>query len=359
MQERCSALKTLFVVDTPSSALHTSAYEWSKVIEGEILSATNYYSLKHLLRDISSKKPELVIFSWRQLLDLVFLSPSNLELFKTLTADSQILALIADHSAEDSSRFEKDNRLAQVGVGLVPVTNRLFDFYTSRDLHPFGILPDRPDINLIRSVRSECKSKVPNSIIWVGNSKWGKRHGFVDHKGLNLKYRPFLKLAQSSGIQFVSVIIDSASQRKTQQEVLRNLASSEVLIVTSTSEGTGLPILEALGVGTNVLTTDVGVVREFPAVKIVAADAEPREYLDAFVEWRKNRVSSEQCISEFERYMSRIDNSWQLLIEKVRFSPNPQQNQLDLLEVGSKRVINLLFWNLKFLLKWIRFCYDK
>ena len=44
--------------------------------------------------------------------------------------------------------------------------------------------------------------------------------------------------------------------------VLQKICQADVLIHTSNSEGTGLPILEALGLETDVMTTDVGIAGE-------------------------------------------------------------------------------------------------
>jgi hypothetical protein len=57
-------------------------------------------------------------------------------------------------------------------------------------------------------------------------------------------------------------IIDSSRKRLSQFRVLRKIRNSDILIQVSASEGTGLPILEAIGLGTEILSTPVGVFGE-------------------------------------------------------------------------------------------------
>jgi len=347
-------MKIIFIVDTEDSALFTSANQWCKAVGGEVYAATNFRSFQHLLIKLAHERPDLIIFSWRQVLDVAFLSSKNLQLMNLLISQSCLLALVADHSADQPDRLQKDFRLSKANLGLVTVTERLHRFYTNAGLFPIGVLPDRPDYDLIREVRQEISSRPPRSVIWVGNSEWGKRQGFVDHKGLLSKFEPFLDLAQEEGISLESIVIDSATRKVSQREVMRKLAKSELLIFTSAAEGTGLPILEALGVGTNVISTDVGIVREFSTVRILSKDASPEDFLQSFIQWEQAKVSPQDAISDFERYMNLVDNFWEELLLKVEFTKVCTSSSYTLLETGFGRIFRLFFWNLKFLVKWVR-----
>ena len=57
-------------------------------------------------------------------------------------------------------------------------------------------------------------------------------------------------------------IIDSALVKQSYRDVLEEIAKSECLILTSESEGTALPILEAAALGTPVVSFDVGIASE-------------------------------------------------------------------------------------------------
>lgn len=352
-------MKVFFVVDTEKSALHTSASQWCKQLSGNTLVASDFSSFRSLLNNLIVTAPDVVFFSWRQVLDIAFLSSQNIEILEQLVTKTKVLALIADHTSNDPQRMMRDARLLQANVGLVPVSQRLFDLYSNSGMHPLGILPDLPDVDLIREVRGQQIPKEIDSVIWVGNSAWGKRQGYVDHKGLRSKFEPFLGLAVQSNLSLKSVTIDSSLNRVNQGEVLRSLAGSELLIVTSHSEGTGLPILEALGVGTNVLSTDVGITNLLSAVRVLPTDSTPKDYLDSYLKWRNDKITSQECISVFEGYLIYVNQQWDILQKKLRGAPNELQILNELREGGIHRLINLLFWNLKFFLRWVRKKYVK
>jgi hypothetical protein len=347
-------MKIIFIVDSLDSALFTSASQWCQTVGGKVYAATQFRTFKQLLSQLVQLQPDLIFFSWRQVLDLAFLSKSNLELLKVLRSTCRVLALVADHTADASDRLAKDFQLVRAGLGLVTVSERLQDFYTSVGLVTLGVLPDRPNCELIREVRSQNVARRPNSVIWVGNSKWGKYQGYSDHKGLNTKFRPFLDLAKKNGIHVDSVILDSSEGKVSQREVILELASSELLLITSASEGSCLPILEALGVGTNVISTDVGIANLVSTVRVLPANSSPEIILQTFIEWRQSKTSPHEVIIDFENYIDSMDNSWDKLLHKT----NKLEVQFDsihsLLEDGVCRVFKLFHWNVKFYVKWRR-----
>ena len=345
-------MKIIFVVDTADSALSISARQWCSTVNGEVYSTNDFLSFRHLITKLVSQGPNVVIFSWRQVLDNAFVSRKNLALLAELRSRSLIFALVADHSGEIDARFQKDLRLANCGIGIITVTKRLFNIYCALGLVADGVLPDRPNIDLIREVRSMNINRVTDSVIWVGNSQWGSRQGYKDHKGLETKFKPFLSLAAKRGIQIESEVLDSFVERIPQREVFQRLARADLLFVTSDSEGTGLPILEALGVGTNVISTDVGIARDLPTVRLIPVDSSPNDILEAYIDWRKHRMSSENLVSEFENYVIGIKKNWEDLLISAKLLP--QSSNIMILGAGEGRRIELLFWNIKFFVKWMR-----
>jgi glycosyltransferase involved in cell wall biosynthesis len=125
---------------------------------------------------------------------------------------------------------------------------------------PRGLYRDFPDVALIQEFRSMQKSEKPIDVIWVGNSRWGIHHGIEDHKGLHEIVIPLENRFEGS-LKFE--YIDSAKLRIPHRNVLELIQASRILIQTSKSEGTGLPLLEAAGLGTIVLTTKVGISEDF------------------------------------------------------------------------------------------------
>jgi glycosyltransferase involved in cell wall biosynthesis len=57
-------------------------------------------------------------------------------------------------------------------------------------------------------------------------------------------------------------VIDSSIAYLDNHRVLEKIQAADVLIQTSASEGTGLPVIEAAGLGTLVITTRVGIAPE-------------------------------------------------------------------------------------------------
>jgi glycosyltransferase involved in cell wall biosynthesis len=122
------------------------------------------------------------------------------------------------------------------------------------------VLHDLPDTEKIREIRN--RSHKSNGIIWVGNSKWGQRYGYKDLKGFQEIVEPLMRdfLVGDASLKFK--VFDSSKQRVDNKIILSEIANSRVLIQASESEGTGLPILEALGLGIIPVTTNVGVAAE-------------------------------------------------------------------------------------------------
>lgn len=352
-------MKIIFVVDEKDSALDISAMQWGQLVDARIFRSNQFWSLRHLLERLISEQPDLIIFSWRQMLDAVFLSRKNLCLLADLQKHSRLLALVADHSAEEINRWEKDCRLAQNGFGLVVVSRRLFNFYEENGLNPVGILPDRPNAALIRKMRSDPNNPRSRSVIWIGNSNWGKRQGFVDHKGLHSKFQAFLSKAEAIGLQIDAQVIDSSVAKIPQEEVLQKLATAELLMVTSFAEGTCLPILEALGMGTNVISTNVGIAQEFSTVSILPVDASPDDILRAYIDWEKYKFSREECVDDFENYIRVINAAWGKLTAELFAHPGGSVSLDRALEVGFSPLKNHMFWELKFFVKWLRFVHVK
>ena len=188
-------------------------------------------------------------------------SPEDLKLLRNKAA---LAVLIPDHLGE-YVKFQKSELKLLKYVDYYMVTSEfLFEKYTKLPgtPKPTGILHDIPSVNLIRQVRAEVGRRINHQAVWIGNSKWGINQGLIDHKGFSSIIQPLKSLFESHGGCTKFEIIDSASGRKTNIEVLRTIHNSSLLLQPSESYGSGLPILEALGLGVTPITTDVGIARE-------------------------------------------------------------------------------------------------
>jgi len=302
---------TLIVSDVKYSALSIAARSRAKIQSAEIIYAMNYKTPTLLLRDLIAKKPEVILFSWRQAL-IDILNVSTTQKLRVLRTQSMLAVLIPDHLGISTNlQFEEKALLNYVDYYLV-TSDELFDLYSNCPgiPRPARVLHDIPDVDLIRRVRSEVRVKEQSKASWVGNSKWGINQGFNDHKGFYSVIKPLSALFESHDECTKFEIIDSAIVRKSNIDVLRIISTSSVLLQSSVSEGTGLPILEALGLGVTPITTDVGIAREVLGMNsglIVPND--PTVFHSLIHQERMEpSLSKDDAIEIFENYINSISH---------------------------------------------------
>jgi hypothetical protein len=247
----------VIVVDSRNSPLWRAATSHAENRNLEVFCADEYFSPHGLSQAIRNSGCHFVIFSWRGGLDGVLNSCSAR---KGLSSSKiYIFLLIPDLIGLHKISVKELKRIQSVDCLLV-TSKQLFEGYSkSYDCEQVMLLRDYPPFGLITEVKNLNLKRNPNQVIWVGNSEWGQRSGFKDHKGLNRFARPVMEIVskKAPGVEFV--VIDSAITKMPYVDVLREIARSSCLIMTSDSEGTGLPILEAAFLGTPVVSLDVGI----------------------------------------------------------------------------------------------------
>jgi hypothetical protein len=252
--------KYVFVVDTRNSALWRAAIAHSRNGNCAVIAATDYFSPWTLARDIAEESPQFVIFSWRPAFDSIVSASFPKNVIKSTGAI--LLLLVPDHAGLDLNRQEEQLRIL-LSDGLLVTSEILRKEYLKHFLvENIQLLHDLPDFEVIDEINAQKSFTRSNKIIWVGNSRWGERLGYKDHKGLIRfalpAFRALAKLDNSLSFE----VIDSSKLKKEYKEVLESIRSSACLIVTSDSEGTCLPLIEACALGTPVVTFDVGIARE-------------------------------------------------------------------------------------------------
>lgn len=311
---------TLIVSDVEFSALSIAGRSRANMPGTEIIYAFNYKTPKLLLRDLIARKPQVILFTWRQaLIDLLNVCP-NKDLM-ALRTSSILTVLIPDHLGISTKFQSQENALLNYVDYYLVTSKLLLDIYTNSPNvpAPAGILHDIPDVDLIRKVRSEERVSEYSKAIWIGNSKWGINQGFIDHKGFYSVIKPLTKLFNSHDKCIKLEVIDSSNFRKSNIEVLRAIASSKFLLQSSMSEGTGLPILEALGLGVTPITTDVGIAHEVIGnykELIVPRDHKVFHH-HIHQELLEPSLSKEEAIKVFESYI-RLISSEQILRDHER-----------------------------------------
>ncbi len=253
----------LVISDTQNSALSISARSRSKLINAEVLYGDNFQSVNQLFDVIIEKNPPTLLFVWRQsLLDL--LNSITNEQRALLKEGRTLIVLVPDHLGLDNPGPTQEYELLNYVDHYYVTSKILYQAYDSTPSiqKPSGILHDLPDVDLIRKTRAEITEVKTNQVVWVGNSKWGSKQGYKDHKG----YRSIIKqleiIFKNHKDCFKIKIVDSATKSRPNKEVLREIHESSFLLLTSKSEGTGLPLLESLGLGVTPLSTRVGIAPE-------------------------------------------------------------------------------------------------
>jgi hypothetical protein len=182
-------------------------------------------------------------------------------------------------------------------------------------------------------------------VIWVGNSHWGKRQGFTDHKGFKEVVVPLQVELREHGDCFHLMIIDSHTNRMSQSQVFDEMLEASFVIQTSISEGTGLPILEGMGLGLIPLSTKVGVFPELNLTYKIMSSLNPdySEFHNA-LHWIQESYpgASEEAMIEFERFVGEISN------EKITYPAEIKVVDLDKFSLFTKFKVNLI-WKLRFL----------
>ena len=252
----------VIVADQRYSAIATSSREWAKILNAKILYANEYLGTYSLVKAINNLNPDAVLFSWRgALLDTIENKKCVYFINRNLN-QCRILFSIPDHLGLDKF-YDSEKKLIDFADAYLVVSDELFKYYSKKFVtnSPLSIIHDLPDKELIELVQDENNYK-ESTVIWVGDSKWGKRLGFKDHKGYQRYVVPFKILLSKKFPSFSVVIIDRAKKYVPNSETLRQISKSKYLLQFSESEGTGLPILEACALGTIPISRQVGIIDE-------------------------------------------------------------------------------------------------
>jgi len=316
-------LRGMLIVDKFESPLWRTASSHAKNRNCQVVAAMDYFSPIKFLNYIRLKSPDYIVFMWREAFDAI--STSNLLKNKLIDIDPFIFILIPDYLNANTFSDTEQRRIEQ-SDGVFVTCLDLFEKYSNVYRPKFlKILHDIPDLEIIEDINQKTFLVNRNKIIWVGNSKWGERFGFKDHKGLKKFAIPMVQIIQEKQNNLKFQIIDSAVKKISNHSVLNEISNSGCLIVTSDSEGTGLCILEAAALGTPVVTLDVGIARE-----IFCDDAESQIsqndigiFANKVLMTLKNHEKiSKQMRLSWRQYFFKIQRDFELIILPLKKEGN-------------------------------------
>lgn len=282
----------VFVVDEAHSPLWRAARSHALARNLVVISANEYFSATQMAKEICSIEPEFIIFSWRGAFDAVLSSQRARIMLQSINV--RIFLLIPDLiGIHHMSQIESQR--VSMADGVLVTSEELKEKYLSMyGVENLQMLHDYPPFEEIDSINLKDLTRNPSQIVWVGNSKWGARAGFADHKGLKSFAIPVIEEIRKVRPDLGFIVIDSAVEKLPYEFVLRTIRESACLIFTSDSEGTGLPLIESITLGTPVVTVRVGV-----APEILNGD------LARFISSRDIRSFSNEVLevlSDVERY---------------------------------------------------------
>jgi hypothetical protein len=222
------------------------------------------------------------------------------------------------------TKFENiEAKMINASEYYVVTSKLLFDQYTAKypTKPPKKVYHDLPNLKLIEEVRKNFQKNTSQKtkIIWVGNSKWGRRQGYKDHKGLEKYVRPLKEYCEKYLNSITVEIIDSSVNNLNQRETLMRIRDSDILIQVSKSEGTGIAILEAIGLETQVLTTNVGIADEFFSIDDyqILKDKSIHGILTSIGNLT-NSTSTETVRRKYEQYVENARSENLVSVDKTR-----------------------------------------
>ena len=254
-------MKTLWIIDSDKSAIASSA-KLNASKGDQIFVSDNFPSLNRMLSTLSRLDADRVIFAWREPLFGILHSSKSSALYRDFVLDREVFVLIPDFLGLLSNGGVQELCLEELVDGFLFTSNELLDIYRPQIKLEIKCLRYFDKIDEEGSAKWMSLPKKTGKVIWVGNSKWGSRRGFHDHKGFETVIQPLMEYCSSVNCGHTYEIVDSSKKYKSNIEVLKLIRESEFLLMPSKSEGTGLPFLEALSLGTVPLVTKTGVAPE-------------------------------------------------------------------------------------------------
>lgn len=131
---------------------------------------------------------------------------------------------------------------------------------------------------------------------WVGNSAWGSN----DHKGFNTIFMPVLAALREQGIAVEVKVADPTTLNIPYALMPEFYDGVDVLLCTSLSEGTPMPILEAGAMKRAWISTRTGIVPEMagPIQSRFVVDRDARSFVEAVKVLNADRRLLETCGEE-------------------------------------------------------------
>ena len=163
-------------------------------------------------------------------------------------------------SGDDEWRTEETMKY---GKEYFVTSKRLYNIYQQFSKKPQMVIHDGVDLQkYIPENLDRFKNIETVRIGWTGNSKFKDSEGDSDMKGVEGIIKPAIEELQREGYSVELNLADRNIKMIPQEEMPKFYNSIDLYVCASKTEGTPLPIIEAMAMGVHVISTDVGIVSE-------------------------------------------------------------------------------------------------
>ncbi len=163
-------------------------------------------------------------------------------------------------SGDDEWRTEETMKY---GKEYFVTSKRLYNIYQQFSKKPQMVIHDGVDLQkYIPENLDRFKNIETVRIGWTGNSKFKDSEGDSDMKGVEGIIKPAIEELQREGYSVELNLADRNIKMIPQKEMPKFYNSIDLYVCASKTEGTPLPIIEAMAMGVPVISTDVGIVSE-------------------------------------------------------------------------------------------------
>jgi glycosyltransferase involved in cell wall biosynthesis len=165
------------------------------------------------------------------------------------------------------------------------ISQKLFEIYSDISFYPKPWKAVIFDNILIEKQKPNLDSKKKLVVAWVGNSAWGEHYfdKLEDPKGYNTVILPTFAALEEEQIDVEKCIIDGNQKKRSKKEIFEILGKADILLISANTDGTPLPLIEAMSVGCAVITTDNGIAPEVlpDDQQQFIVNKNPEEFVDA------------------------------------------------------------------------------
>lgn len=224
------------------------------------------------------KDYDIIHFFWRKTLltlcDVEFKNKLKQNSIDVDVLKQKISTGVYDHLFIDEPSYYKV--FNDICKKYVVSSQKLYKIYSENAniKKPWGVLGDTFETEKFHPQNTErLKDKTKPLIIgWAGNSLWNNKvkdeNGeYIDFKGFHTILTPIIEELQKEGYKIDTYYADKNIKYIPNDKMCEYYNLLDVFVCVSITEGTPKPLLEAMGCGIPIITTDVGIAREYMGTK--------------------------------------------------------------------------------------------